>query len=62
MESYDVFVARDADMEYSLEQLPMCETCGERVQDDYYYEIDGCIYCEECLNRQYRKDTENYER
>lgn len=50
----------DAECEEELERLPMCEACGERIQDDYLYDIDGYILCEECMNDIYRHSTENY--
>ena len=61
-ESYDAFVARDSELEMLRELLPLCVECKEQIQDDYYYEINGCIYCEECLNTEFRKDIEDYKR
>jgi formylmethanofuran dehydrogenase subunit E len=40
-----------------LSKLPTCAECGEPIQDDYCYEIDGEIICEECLNDNYRHFT-----
>lgn len=37
--------------------LPKCEYCGLPVEDDYYYEINGDILCEKCLNDHFRKDV-----
>lgn len=58
---------RDA-MNYELEQeswlakRPVCEICGEPIQDDYLYDIDGVIHCEECMKDEYRKCAEDYEK
>lgn len=41
-------------------RLPKCDCCGEPIQDDYYWEIDGEILCQTCLNEQYRKFTDDY--
>lgn len=46
---------RDADryiawQEAKLEKLPECEICGERIQDDYLYEVFGHIVCEDCID------------
>ena len=61
-ESYDAFARRDAEQENWLERQPVCVECKEHIQDDYLYDIGGNLYCERCLNREFRKDTENYER
>lgn len=42
------------------DMLPMCDECGERVEDEYYYDIGGTIICEECLNHNYRKHTADW--
>lgn len=58
---------RDFDR-YDMEQarrearLPVCENrkCGKRINDDFYWEIDGEILCEKCMNLRHRKYTEDY--
>ena len=54
------FGAWDEEQERKLEQLPICDYCGERIQDDYYFDIDGDFYHEKCLCEQFRKSTEDY--
>ena len=34
----------------SREEIPECEVCGQRIEDDYYYQFDNWIVCQECLN------------
>lgn len=46
---------RDADryiahQEALLESRPVCDCCGEHIQDDYYYRIGTEIWCQECLD------------
>jgi hypothetical protein len=43
-------------------RLPRCEEkkCGKRIDEDFYFEIDGEILCEECMKRRYRRSTEDY--
>lgn len=62
IDNYDLWEAHDREQAEELEKLPVCDCCGERIQDEYYYEIDGEILCEECLKDRYRRDTEDYER
>ena len=50
------------DMEQTMAEamLPVCDDCGEVINDDYYYEVEGDILCEECMKHRYRKFTEDY--
>ena len=52
--------ARDRDQQSELDRLPRCACCGEPIQDDFCYEINDEIICEECLNEHYRHYTDNY--
>ena len=56
--------ARDADLYYAdlereLAKRPKCSECGEHIQDEVYYEIDGKNYCTECLGKYFRRYTED---
>lgn len=45
-----------------LESLPVCEMCGEPIQSDFTYVIDGANYCEDCAEewlRDIRVSTES---
>lgn len=50
----------EAEQQRKLDKLPKCDICGEPIQDDYFYNIYGDIFCEECLNDKFRKSTEDY--
>lgn len=50
----------DAEQQKALEKLPVCSYCNEPVQDDYFYEINDEVVCEECLNQNFRKNVEDY--
>ena len=56
-DNYDLFEMHDREQEAKLENLPVCDCCGERIQDEYYYDIDGEILCEECLKENYRREV-----
>ena len=47
-DNYDLFVAHDAEQERKLEQLQICDCCGEPIQQEkaVYYNDQWC--CEEC--------------
>jgi formylmethanofuran dehydrogenase subunit E len=52
---YDDFLRHDAEQQAWLDSLPRCAICGEPIQDEYCYEINGENICEECLYENYRK-------
>ena len=54
------FERYDAEQERKLARLPECCVCGEHIQDDFLYDIDGELFCEECMNDSFRKCTDNY--
>ena len=49
-----------ADQDRELEKLPICANCGNPIQDDYFYLINDKPICSNCLESNYRKDTEDY--
>ena len=59
-DNYDLWAAHDAKQERLLDKLPKCSNCGEHIQDDYCYQIDGGLICEHCLNAYYRADVEDF--
>ena len=54
------FQMDDARKEREIEMLPVCCECDEIIQDDYLYEINDEVICEECLNDNFRKSVEDY--
>lgn len=48
----------DAEQTKALEALPVCDYCDEPIQDDYFYEINGDVVCQECLDRNFRKEAD----
>ena len=61
-DNYDFYLTREAEEERWLESRPKCEKCGEPIQEDDLFDIDGVIYCEECMHDLFKKKTENYVR
>lgn len=51
-ERYDRYLAKQE------EELPQCHCCGDPIQDDFYYEINGDAICEDCLQENFRKKAE----
>ena len=50
----------DAEQARYLARLPKCSECGQPIQDEEYYEIDGKFYCSDCLETYHRHYTEDY--
>lgn len=56
----DLFDRHEAEQERQLAKLPRCCECGKRIQDDYYYDFFGDIYCESCMEKNFRHSTDDY--
>lgn len=54
------FARHEQDLEEAIALLPDCNICGEKIQDDYLYEIHDELICEGCLNEHFRKQTEHF--
>ena len=52
------FERHDREQAKWLEKLPVCDYCGEPIQDDHYYLINGDNVCKDCLETEFRKDVE----
>ena len=59
-DNYDQWEAHERDIEQQLEELPVCEICGEPIQDEHLYLINDEFVCQKCLDRDFRKDTDDY--
>lgn len=58
----DLLDAYQAEQDAQLKRRPICAHCNEPIQDDYLFDIDGKLYCEECMKDLYRHSAENYKR
>lgn len=54
------FNAWDKAQDEELAKLPVCDECGNPIQDDYYYDIAGITLCPECMDKNYRYWTDSY--
>lgn len=54
------FERHDREQTAALELLPICDMCNDRIQDEYLYEINGEFVCETCLDRFFKKRTEDF--
>lgn len=53
------FLRRDREQAKREARLPRCENCGEPIHEKYY-NINGEIICEDCLETNYAYDVDDY--
>lgn len=49
------FHNHDAEQETWLIRRPKCAFCGEHIQEDYAWRIEGDLVCDECLDKNFRE-------
>ena len=54
------FAVHDRQQSEELNKRPVCCYCGEPIQDDFCYEINGELICTDCLEANHKKCTEDY--
>lgn len=54
------FEQHDREQAKWLAKLPKCGICGEPIQDEHMYLINDEFVCPDCLDRDFRKDTDDY--
>lgn len=59
-DAYSQWQSRECRQEAWLRKRPVCCYCGEHIQDEQLFDIEGELYHEECLVANFRKDTEDY--
>lgn len=60
IDNYDLWRMHDDAQEDWLEQRPTCHECGHKIQSDFYYCINNEVFCEDCMNENFRKDIEDF--
>lgn len=50
----------DAAQQKKLSRLPVCEYCGEPIQDEHFYLVNGEAICQDCLEREFKVRTDDY--
>lgn len=49
-----------AEQEKQLEKLPRCSECDHPIQDKKCYSFNGELICEQCLEDNHEKNTEDF--
>lgn len=50
----------DMAMERARARRPICERCGEHIQDEELWNINGKLYCQECAEIEFVEPTDIY--
>lgn len=59
-DNYDIYREYEDEQERMERRLPVCCCCDNPIGDDFLYEIDGDLYCEECMKDEFRRLTDNF--
>lgn len=59
-DNYDYYKKHAEEQDKLLQKCPVCTYCGQHIQDEYLYEINGELICEECVKDNFRKNVEDY--
>lgn len=59
-DAHDMWERYMAEQEAKRKHLPKCDYCNRPIEDDYLFDIEGDIICESCMNKHFRKHTEDY--
>ena len=51
---------REREQEAWLNSRPVCDVCGEPIQDEYFYKPEDEIMCESCFRDYVRKCVMQY--
>lgn len=52
--AFDIYDAQQSDW---LKTRPICDGCGEPIQEDSYFDFNGTKLCEQCVE-EYRRWTD----
>lgn len=60
-DNYSQWEHHEREQERWLAKRPVCCHCGEYIQEENLFDINGNLYHEECAFQEFRKWTEDYE-
>lgn len=48
-DNYDLWKRHESQLEEAISNLPLCDWCGEHIQEESYYDINNEKVCEYCI-------------
>lgn len=55
-DNFDQWLSHERQQERKRESLPQCDRCHDKIQE-YFFDIYGDIYCEECAQKLFKKEV-----
>ena len=52
-DNYDLWLAHESKQERELNERPECDYCDHRIQEEYYFVINGDVICVSCLKENF---------
>lgn len=62
VDNYELWQRNEQRLEDELAKCPVCAWCGEPIQEEYLYEVNGELLDEICMDKLYRKQTSDFMR
>ena len=59
-DNYDAWKKHDQQETDWLNSRPRCEHCGEAIQDEDLFDLEGTLYHIDCAMEEFKKKTEDY--
>ena len=54
------FYRHDAQQQAELDKLPRCSECDKPIQEEFCYEVNGELICDECMHNNHRKWVDDF--
>lgn len=59
-DNYSQWKNHERQQEAWLARRPVCYECGEHIQNEDCWELNGELICTDCLETNHKKHTEDY--
>lgn len=60
MSNYELFERYQAEQDRAEAKLPTCYECGNKIYEEFCYEIEGEPICDDCMDNNHRKSVEYF--
>lgn len=61
-DNLDMFNAYSARQEEMLSKMPQCSDCGDFIQAEHLFNVNGDLFCFDCMKANFERETEDYTR
>lgn len=57
-DNYEILMAHEREKDRWLSRRPVCSFCEQAIQEEFFYEIDCEMVCEDCLKLHFRRTVQ----